>query len=105
MYGSQIEYIRPNLSHKPPEYHTDKIMFHKIGLCLVSHRILEYKQKRDKVQDPHSVYLHSTFTKYQKLCNQILVNQFPEKKSDSFLAIIRLHVSIFIPNDKRVMKA
>ena len=32
MYGSQIEYIRPNLSHKPPEYHTEKILLHKIGI-------------------------------------------------------------------------
>ena len=23
MYGSQIEYIRPNLTHKPPEYHRE----------------------------------------------------------------------------------
>ena len=55
MYGSQIEYIRPNLSLKPLEYHTEKIMLHKIGFVIVIHRMLEYKQKRDKVQIPHSV--------------------------------------------------
>ena len=66
MYGSQVEFIRPNLSHKPPEYHTEKIMLHKIGICsgFPSNTVLEYTQKRDKIRGPHSVFLHGTFTKY-----------------------------------------